>query len=455
MTEPHELTAANVARAIRDGSLTSSSLITTLIERHGVFDEALQAWEMFDGEGATRSSMSALTDGPSQPLPLNGVPFAAKDIFDVEKLPTGAGSPIYRDRVAQRDSTVVSRLRAAGAIPLGKTVTTEFAFLKPSRTINPWNRLATPGGSSSGSAVAVASRMVPFALGSQTAGSTLRPAAYNGVVGFKPTYGRISRAGVFPLAWTLDTIGIICRSVEDAALVLQQVAGADPLDSLSANEAVGEYVGELADAATHPPTIGVLQDQFVFSRSSGEVGVHVQEKIDRLQQSGATVIDVRLEADIEQAMEAHVTVMATEAAAIHRTTLANHASDYSDVMREFVERGSEILGADYLDAQRLRLRFSRAVDALFDRCDVVLTPSTPTPAPRSLETTGDPSFQTPWTFSGVPAISIPTGLSEDGLPFGIQLIGPRFVEGALLRAAAWCERVLDVKLEPDLARFVS
>jgi aspartyl-tRNA(Asn)/glutamyl-tRNA(Gln) amidotransferase subunit A len=167
------------------------------------------------------------------------------------------------------------------------------------------------------------------------------------------------------------------------------------------------------------------------------------------------VIDVRLEADIEQAMESHVTVMATEAAAIHRTTLANHASDYSDVMREFVERGSEILGADYLDAQRLRLRFSRAVDALFDRCDVVLTPSTPTPAPRNLETTGDPSFQTPWTFAGVPAISIPSGLSEDGLPFGIQLIGPRFVEGALLQAAAWCEQVLDVKLEPDLARFVS
>ena len=455
MTEPHELTAANAARAIRDGSLTSSSLIATLIERHAAFDEALQAWEVFDDEGATRSSTSASADGPSQPLPLSGVPFAAKDIFNVEKLPTGAGSPIYRGRVAQQDSTVVSRLRAAGAIPLGKTVTTEFAFLEPSRTVNPWNRSATAGGSSSGSAVTVASRMVPFALGSQTAGSTLRPAAYNGVVGFKPTYGRISRAGVFPLAWTLDTIGIICRSVEDAALVLQQVAGADPLDSLSADEAVGEYVGDLTDASTHPPTIGVLRDQFVFSRSSGEVGVHVQEQVDRLQQSGATVIDVRLEADIEQAMESHVTVMATEAAAIHRTTLANHASDYSDVMREFVERGSEILGADYLDAQRLRLRFSRAVDALFDRCDVVLTPSTPTPAPRNLETTGDPSFQTPWTFAGVPAISIPSGLSEDGLPFGIQLIGPRFVEGALLQAAAWCEQVLDVKLEPDLARFVS
>ena len=167
------------------------------------------------------------------------------------------------------------------------------------------------------------------------------------------------------------------------------------------------------------------------------------------------MIDVRLEADIDQAMESHVTVMATEAAAIHRKTLADHSGDYSDVMREFVERGSEILGADYLDAQRLRLRFSRAVDALFDRCDVVLTPSTPTPAPRSLETTGDPSFQTPWTFAGVPAISIPSGLSEDGLPFGIQLIGPRFAEGALLRAAAWCEQVLDVTLEPDLARFVS
>ena len=455
MIEPHALTAADAARAIRDGSLTSSALIAALIKRHDAFNGTLQAWETFDDEGATRSSAAAAADAPSQRLPLMGVPFAAKDIFDVEKLPTGAGSSIYRGRVAERDSTVVSRLRAAGAIPLGKTVTTEFAFLEPSRTVNPWNRSATPGGSSSGSAVAVASRMVPFALGSQTAGSTLRPAAYNGVVGFKPTYGRISRAGVFPLAWTLDTIGIICRSAEDAALLLQQVAGADSLDSLSANEAVGDYVGELAKAATHPPTIGVLQDQFVFSRSSGEVGVHVQETVDRLQQSGATMVDVRLEADIDQAMESHVTIMATEAAAIHRATLADHASDYSEVMREFVERGSEILGADYLDAQQRRLRFSRSVDALFDRCDVVLMPSTPTPAPGSLETTGDPSFQTPWTFAGVPAISIPSGLSEDGLPFGIQLIGPRFAEGALLRAAAWCEQVLDVTLEPDLARFVS
>jgi aspartyl-tRNA(Asn)/glutamyl-tRNA(Gln) amidotransferase subunit A len=147
--------------------------------------------------------------------------------------------------------------------------------------------------------------------------------------------------------------------------------------------------------------------------------------------------------------------MATEAAAIHRATLADHAGDYSNVMREFVERGAAIFGADYLDAQRLRLSFGRAVDALLDRCDVVLTPSTPTPAPRSRETTGDPSFQTPWTFAGVPAISIPSGLSEDGLPFGIQLIGPRFAEGSLLRAAAWCERALDVTLEPDLARFLS
>ena len=435
---------------MRDSSVSPTDLVTASVNRIRGLDARLQAWETVDGEGALEKARAA----GAPDLPLKGVPFAAKDIFDVKGLPTGAGSPIHRGRTASNDATVIARLRAAGAIPLGKTVTTEFAFLEPPRTLNPWNPSATPGGSSSGSAVAVAARMAPFALGSQTAGSTLRPAAYNGVIGFKPTRGRVSCAGVFPLAWTLDTVGIIARAVEDAAIVLLAIAGRDPADPLSASETVEDYATAVSDHGSRPPTIGVLRDGFFISRASGEVGAHTQDVVDRLQEAGARITDVELDDDIEEAIQAHAAVMATEAAAVHRHTMAEHANDYSDVMREFVERGNEIHGADYVDAQRRGLRFRDAVERLFDGCDLVLTPTTPTAAPRSLATTGDPSFQTPWTFAGVPAITLPTGLTEDGLPLGVQLMGNRFAESTLLGGAAWAEGVLGVRLEPDLTRYV-
>ncbi len=450
MTQLHELTAADGARRIREGSLTPTDFVAAFMNRIRSLDGHLQAWETVADDGALERAGTAV---PADRL-LSGVPFAAKDIFDVAGLPTGAGSPIYRGRIAANDSTVVRRLRDAGAIPLGKTVTTEFAFLEPPRTINPWNAAATPGGSSSGSAVAVAARMAPFALGSQTAGSTLRPAAYNGVVGFKPSFGRVSCAGVFPLAWTLDTVGIITRAVGDAALVLGAVAGPDPADPLSSTEPVEDYVGAVATHRSRPPTVGVLRDGFFISRASGEVGVHAMEVVDRLREAGARVISVDLSDDIEEAMQVHATIMATEAAAVHREVMAGHADEYSDVMREFVERGSAIRGSDYVEAWRRGLGFRDAVQRLFDECDVVLTSSTPTAAPRSLATTGDPSFQTPWTFAGVPAITLPSGLSEDGLPLGIQLLGERFAEATLLGAAGWIEGVLGVNIEPDLAHHV-
>ena len=452
MTELHDLTAGEAARRLRDGAVSAADLLAACLERIRDLDGRLQAWETVDADGALATARAS--DAPGG-LPLGGVPFAAKDIFDVRGLPTGAGSPIYRGRTAPDDSTVVARLRAAGTIPLGKTVTTEFAFLEPPRTLNPWNPAATPGGSSSGSAVAVAARMAPFALGSQTAGSTLRPAAYNGVVGFKPTHGRVSCAGVFPLAQTLDTVGIIARAVEDVAIVLHAVAGPDPADPLSASETVEDYVAAVSERGPTPPAIGVLRDGFFISRASGEVGARTQDVVDRLQEAGVRIVAVELDDDIEEAIQAHAAVMATEAAAVHRDTLAERADDYSDVMREFVERGGSILGADYVDARRRGLRFRDAVERLFDSCDVVLTPATPTAAPRSLSTTGDPSFQTPWTFAGVPAITLPTGLTEDGLPLGVQLIGGRFAESTLLGAAAWVEGVLDFRLEPDLARYVT
>jgi aspartyl-tRNA(Asn)/glutamyl-tRNA(Gln) amidotransferase subunit A len=221
LTALHELTAAQAARLIRDRNLSPVELVEALLARAQAVDGHVRAWETLDGDralAAARAAEQALANRSASPGPLHGVPFGAKDIFDTAGLRTAAGFGPYRDRVPTRDAEVVARLKHAGAILLGKTVTTQFAFADPPKTRNAWSAERTPGGSSSGSGAGVAAREMPLALGSQTAGSVLRPAAYNGVVGLKPTYGRISKRGVLPLAWSLDHVGVLARSVDDCEI---------------------------------------------------------------------------------------------------------------------------------------------------------------------------------------------------------------------------------------------
>ncbi len=446
----HDLTIAQAADSIRAGTVSAVELMEALLARSRALNPRLRVWETLDEEAAlaaARSSQAEIEgDGPSGPL--HGVPIGIKDIFNTKDVRTASGSPIYDDFVPDFDSTAVARLKAAGAIMMGKAVTTEFASFDPSPTRNPWNALHTPGGSSSGSAAGVAARLFPAALGSQTSGSVLRPASYNGVVGVKPTFGRISRYGVTPVAWSLDTVGYFTRTVEDAAIMLDALAGRDKLDAASSTEPVSRYA-EAASGTPSAPRIGVVR-RFFFERADDETTAHTEEILGHLTSAGATVDEAAPSTDFDVLLASHRTVMNVESAVTRGKDFEARADDFSPNVRSSVEWGLLAPATAYIQAQRHRAAFRREVASLADRFDVLLTPSTPTPAPRDLSTTGDASFQAPWTTAGLPSISLPSGLSASGLPFGIQLVASPFAEPRLLSAAAWCENALGVSLRPPV-----
>ncbi|MCH8206841.1 MAG: amidase [Chloroflexi bacterium] len=451
MTELHELSVAEAAREIREGRVSPVALMEALLSRAETMEPALKVWVTLDPEAALEQAReSERTLGRNGDTgPLHGVPIGVKDIFFTEGIRTTACSPIYADFVPGHDSTTVARLKQAGAVVMGKTVTTEWACMDPSPTRNPWNAEHTPGGSSSGSAVGVAARVFPAALGSQTAGSVLRPAAYNGVVGIKPTFGLISRHGVFPVASSLDTIGFFTRTVEDAALMLNVLAGHDPSDDSSSKTETHDYRAALTDDA-QPPRIGVV-GQLFHDRALDEIRLHTEQIIALLAERGASVDKVTLATDFDALLSAHRTVMNVELADVREADFGARPDDFGPKVRGLIEAGIGASGVAYVQAQRVRAEFRRAVEEAMEGFDVLLTPATPTPAPRDLTTTGDPMFQTPWTTAGVPAITLPSGLSESGLPLGIQLAAAPFAERTLLASARWCEEVLDVSLTPPIA----
>ena len=449
MAEPYTLSLSAAAALIRRREMSPEDYVTALLARIDAYEPALQAWVTLDREGALAAAAAReqeLARG-AEPGLLHGVPLALKDIFYTAGLKTTACSRIYADFVPDYDATCVARLKAAGAVILGKAVTTEFATSDPSPTRNPWNREHTPGGSSSGSAVAVAAGMCPGALGSQTGGSTCRPAAYNGIVGLKPTYGRISRYGVVPVSWSLDTVGILTRRVADAALLLQAMAGYDAKDPGSANQAVPDYSAEMA-RWEGPPRIGLLNKGYFFDRATAEVRRHTESIAQELARAGAVIAEMELPASFATAADCQRLVMNVECAAFHEQWFRHRAEEYGPRLRANIEMGMLIPAVTYLQAQRLRRQFRQDLTALAKSVDVLLTPATPAPAPRDLTTTGDAAFQAPWTSAGLPTIAIPSGLAGDGLPLGIQLAGPPWAEGRLLAVAGWCEAALGVDLRP-------
>ncbi len=417
MPDPFSLGVAAAAQEIRDKALSPVSLAESLLDRIDSLNPVLKAWVTIDREeviSAAQGLEKELNEkGPRGPL--HGVPVGLKDIFYTEGMLTAAGSRIYSDFVPKYDAATVTKIKEAGGIILGKAVTTEFALADPPPTINPWNKAHTPGGSSTGSSVAVAARMCPAALGSQTAGSACRPAAYNGIVGFKPTYGRISRYGVVPLSWSMDTVGILVRSVVDASVMLQVMAGYDERDPGSANVAVPNYLEEM-DKLSGSPRIGLIRE-FYSDRSIDEVWKHTEDIAQRLAQAGEEWYRYR-------------------------------ADDYGAKTRAYIEMGMLIPGIRYVQAQRLRRQFRRDMVEMIQQVDAVMTPSFPCPAPYGLDSTGDPAFQQPWSFSGLPSIAIPSGLSSDGLPMSVQFGGLPFKESTLLAAARWSESALGIDLSP-------
>jgi aspartyl-tRNA(Asn)/glutamyl-tRNA(Gln) amidotransferase subunit A len=439
VTEPYELGLAEALAAIRRRSLSPTELLEALLTRIEAVEPAVQALEAVDraaAHAAARRSERAAARGSSPPL--LGIPFGVKDIFFTRDLPTGADFPGLVAETPRDDAAAVARLRRAGAVVLGKTVTTQFAFVDPPRTRNPWHPERTPGGSSSGSAAAVAARMVPLALGSQTAGSVLRPAAYCGVVGLKPSAGRISRFGVLPLAPSLDQVGLIVRSVEDAALALGPLTGFDGRDPASTRRPHADY-SAAARAPDRPPRLGLLTD--FLDRATPEVVTHMRAVAADLATSGAAIEETRLPAPVALYLAVHHLIMQSEVAAIHAARHAAQTDAYAPRLRAYIETGALIPAPVYLHAQRLRERLQPGVLALLGKFDAFLLPTVSNLAPFR-DTTGDPSFQAIWTLFGLPALTLPSGLSPDGLPFALQLVAPPFAEAPLLASAAWCERAL-------------
>lgn len=428
----HELTAAEAAERIRSRSISSVELVEALLARIEATDGRIRAWETLTSERAlerARRADQASSGGRVHLGALHGVPFGVKDIIATAGVRTACGFGPFDRRIPTRNAEVVARLQREGAILLGKTVTTQFAWLQPPVTRNPWALDHTPGGSSSGSAAAVAARHVPFALGTQTAGSTLRPAAYNGVVGFKPSMGRMSTRGIFPLARTLDHPGCIARSVEDCALFLA-IAG-------SSQEGTSEALTRTADRA---PRLALIRE--AVDRSSPFVGATFDALVKKFSALGCEVAEVALDVPLAIAISAHRTTINYEAAILHMGLMKEYPAEaYAPRTLELVEAGKAVSRAAYLQAQADRKRFMDCLESATSEIDALILPTAADVAPIA-ETTGDPSLQTPFTFAGVPAITLPCALSPEGLPVGLQLIGRRGDDEQLLAVAAWCERQL-------------
>ena len=449
MPEPFELSAAQAASAIRGGRLTAVDLMESLLARSAALEPSLRVWVTLDEDlalaAARRADDEMRRHGAAGPL--HGVPVGVKDIYYTADMKTTSGSPMHADFRPGFDSTAVALLRRGGAIVMGKTVTTEFACADPSPTRNPWNAAHTPGGSSSGSAAGVAARIFPAALGSQTAGSVVRPASYNGVVGMKPTFGLVSRHGVTPVSWSLDTMGFFCRTVEDAALLLSCLSEYDPNDGASAPVSERAPVEPL-EGDPAPPRIGAMR-RFFYEKAEPEARDATDEAIEKLSSAGAVVEEVAVEAGYDDLLAAHRVVMAVEAAAVHERRFAARADEYGPKVRGLIESGMLAPAVGYVQAQRVRERFRRAMLEAVSGFDAVLGPTTPS-APGDLRTTGNPVFQVPWTSCGFPAITLPCGLYESGLPLGVQLAAGPLEEARLLSAAAWCERVIGFEAAPPL-----
>ena len=418
------LSAAEAARRIARGELTSESLVSSCLERIGERDEQLRAWAFVNRHDALAEARE-LDRGPRRGL-LHGIPFGIKDVIDTAELPTEYNSPIYRGHRPKADAACVVALRQAGAVILGKTVTTEFANNHPAQTRNPHNPAHTPGGSSSGSAAAVADFMVPAAIGTQTGGSVIRPAAYCGVAAIKPSFGSINRTGLKMVAESLDTIGVFARDPEDLALALQALAGwaAPDFNSLSGKPRVGlcrTPRWQAADAATQASLEAAAQ---------------------QLERAGAKVRDYEMPAGSEQLFDRHRVIMGFETARALAWEYATHPEQISASLKPRLDEGWKVTRAAYDEMRAVAERCRRALAEGLREFDFLLTPSAPSEAPASLASTGDPVFNRAWTLLGVPCVTLPHGRGPKGLPLAVQLVGPFDGDSALLGWAKWAQRAL-------------
>jgi len=434
------LTATDVARAIRDGAISSEQLVEACLARVREAEPAVQAWHFLDPEHAlaqARSRDQERSEGRAVG-PLHGVPIGIKDIFDTCDMPTEDGSVLHAGRTPGADAAAVAMLRSAGAVIMGKTVTTEFAAYTPGKTRNPRNAGHTPGGSSSGSAAAVAAGMAPVALGSQTNGSTIRPASFCGVFGFKPSHGVVPRSGILRLSKTLDQVGVFARSLEDVALACEQIAGYHEADPDTRPRARPQLLSVLEQDPPFPPIFAWVRTPMWDS-----VDADAKEAFAELTgELGGQIVDFELPQSALAALEWHRTIMEAEMAANLDREYEVGRERLSKPLRAQLERGRAVSALEYQRALGRISSLNDGFEELFERCDAILTPAAPGTAPHGLESTGSPAFCTLWTLCGMPALSLPLMQGANGLPLGVQLVGRKGADARLLRTARWLvERV--------------
>lgn len=438
MQEPRERSIVDAVAQMRQGKLKSRELVESCLERIHSREETVRAWvEVYEKEAleAARQCDDDLRSGRWRGN-LHGIPVGVKDIIDVKDMWTRAGAAVYPPRKSVLDAPPVKQLRQAGAIILGKTVTTAFANNDPSVTRNPWNIEHTPGGSSSGSAAAVADRMCLAALGTQTGGSVLRPAAYNGIVGFKPTYASISTRDVLPVSWTLDHVGVHARSVGDAEMVYDELRAAQPDLFAHMPPVKGSDVSETAKGSF----CFACFKTFIETKAEAETVEHLGVVREKLEAAGASFVDIDFLDGMSTAAAAHRVIMDSELATAHRNLFEAAADQYPPFVKERIEAGLKTAACDYVAAVRQRIDFQMALFQTIDGLDGVIMPTAPSSAPKGLASTGSPVFCVPWSMSGFPSITVPSGLDRHRLPLGIQIGTKPGQEEKLLKMAAWIEK---------------
>ncbi len=440
-TTTAELSLSDWHQGMTSGALAVEKVLLDHLQFVQKVDKDIQAFVALD-EAVVREQACQLASKKEagEPLgPLFGVPVGLKDIIETEDLPTANGSPIYEGKFAIADATVTRRLRNSGAVVFGKTATTEFATFHPAKTRNPHNTEHTPGGSSSGSAAAVAAGLVPVALGTQTNGSVIRPASFCGVYGFKPSYGLIPRTGIFEQSDTLDQVGFFARSLVDIASVAQVVSGDDGSDLASRGLASYPFLNLLQQENPVPP-------RFCFVKTPwwDQVSADAQEAYEAfLDLFEGQIVETSLPDIVTKAVDWHSTVNEAELAATLSREWLHHRHQLSPAMQSRLEKAHKITAYDYLLARSRVPHVRTAFEEFFDRYDAILSPAALGAAPNGLQSTGNPIMQTVWTFGGLPSVSLPFLSTADGLPLGVQAVGAFRQDGRLLRSLQWLVNEFD------------
>lgn len=441
-----ELTIAETSRLLQKKELSVYELTEMFIERNAKVEPKIKAWAYRQSRETLlkRAKEIDQSDLAKRSI-LAGIPYGAKDIIYTKGIPTEAGSKTLAGFIPNHDATLIEQLTNLGAMLLGKTTTAEFASGGGAPdTCNPWNLGHTPGGSSTGSAAAVSSGMALFAIGTQTSGSVIRPAAYTGITALKPTYGQLSKSGIIPASWSIDTVGIFTKTVEDVAIVYNQLVNRNRREdtiALATKQVLGEN-------GNHPYRLAVVTDDYF--QGSSEVMLAFEQAISLLERCGFMIISCQMPEIFKEANEAHGIVVDSETAHYHQDFFKQKEL-YSPELREDIETGLTYTATDYLKAQQIRWQYQQQLAELFQTVDVLVTPATPVTAPKGLKSTGSPIFNKPFSNAGVPVLTMQIGFSKvTGLPIGIQLIANRFSEQQLIDIGLAFQEVSQVHLQRPL-----